>query len=140
LAILQTDFLFLAMSNTFPKSEKLKSSILIEALFDKGKAVTKFPFKIIFLQHANPSHSGIKAGFVVPKKNFKSAVKRNRIKRLLREAYRRNKHTYFNNIEGNYALMILYLGKEIPTYDKVEKGVKALLSLFLEKISHEKSK
>jgi len=44
------------------------------------------------------------------------------------------------DFEGNYALMILYLGKEIPTYDKVEKGVKALLSLFLEKISHEKSK
>ncbi|RNC92307.1 MAG: ribonuclease P protein component [Allomuricauda sp.] len=127
------------MSKTLSKNERLKSQKQIELLFLKGSAITKFPFKLIYLPNLNPEDFHTKAGFVVPKKNFKSAVKRNRIKRLLREAYRRNKAFYFNNIEGKYALMILYLGRDVPSFEVVENGTKQLLVSFLEKISHEKN-
>ncbi len=135
----QTDSLFLTMSRSFPKKEKLKSSKLIERLFAEGEAITKFPYKLLYLQYSSDANTNVKAGFVAPKKNFKSAVKRNRIKRLLREAYRLNKHLYFNNNVGNYALMILYLGKEVPVYKDVDQRVKSLLSSFKEKMSHEKN-
>jgi len=128
------------MPNTLSKEERLKSQKQIELLFEKGSAITKFPFKLLYLSSNEENASSIRAGFVVPKRNFKSAVKRNRIKRLLREAYRTDKPLYFNNIEGKYALMILYLGKEMPTFDRVEKGIKQLLASFIEKTSHEESK
>ena len=127
------------MSYTFRKLEKLKSRKHIKKVFDEGAAITKFPYKLLFLGHTTHHGPTIKAGFAVPKKKIAGAVKRNRIKRLMREAYRLNKHICFNNIKGDYAFMILYLGKEVPTYDKVEHGTKLLLHSFLEKISHEKN-
>ncbi len=135
----QVDFLFLTMSQAFPKKEKLKSKKLIGQLFEEGTGFVQFPFKLIYLEHALDKIDGVQAGFVVPKKNFKSAVKRNRIKRLLREAYRLNKSTFFNNIEGKYALMILYLGKELPVFGEVEEKMNTLLATFVKKISNEKN-
>lgn len=135
----RADFLFLTMSQAFPKKEKLKSQKLIGQLFEEGTGFVLFPFKLIYLEHALDKIDGVQAGFVVPKKNFKSAVKRNRIKRLLREAYRLNKSAFFNNIEGKYALMILYLGKELPVFGEVEEKTKALLATFVKKISNEKN-
>ena len=57
----------------------------------------------------------------------------------MREAYRLNKATIFNNMEAQYALVILYLGKEIPSFSKVQDGVKTLLSKFQKQVSDEKT-
>ena len=122
----------------FPKKEKLKSKKLIEVLFKEGKTLTSFPYKLIYLKIEAPVDVKLKTSVAVPKKNFKSAVKRNRIKRLLREAYRLNKHLVFNNSEGNFAFLILYLGKEIPNYPEVEKGIQLILKNFLKKIDDAK--
>ena len=126
------------MSMKFPKKEKLKSKKLIEKLFKEGKTLTSFPYKLIYLKVEVPVDAKLITGVAVPKKNFKSAVKRNRIKRLLRESYRLNKHLVFNNSEGNFAFLILYLGKEMPTYPEVEKGMQKILQKFLKKIDDAK--
>ena len=122
----------------FPKKEKLKSKKLIEKLFKDGKTLSNFPLKLIYLKVDVPVDAKLKTGVAVPKKNFKSAVKRNRIKRLLREAYRLNKHLVFNNSEGNFAFLILYLGKEMPTYPEIEEGMQKILQKFLKKIDDAK--
>ena len=122
----------------FPKKEKLKSKKLIEVLFKEGKTLTSFPYKLIYLKVEVAMDAKFKTSVAVPKKNFKSAVKRNRIKRLLREAYRLKKHLVFNNSEGNFAFLILYLGKEMPNYPEVERGVQLILKKFLKKIDDAK--
>lgn len=127
------------MKFTFNKKEKLKSQKLIEKLFDEGKSVTVFPLRMLYLKTAQDDGSTIKTGVSVSKRNFKKAVQRNRIKRLLREAYRLNKPEYFNNITTSYALMILYIGKEATDFDSINANLKLLLSAFLEKISKDKN-
>jgi ribonuclease P protein component len=129
----QTDFLLLKMDFSFPKNEKLKSKKLIEQLFIEGKSINHFPLKLIYLKTVFDDNSTIKTGVIAPKKNFKKAPDRNRIKRLLREAYRLNKPLLFNNIEGSFAFMILYLGKEMPNYQLVEEKMRGLLKKFHEK-------
>jgi ribonuclease P protein component len=127
------------MKFTFNKKEKLKSQKLIEKLFDEGKSVTVFPLRMLYLKTTHDDGSTIKTGVSVSKRNFKKAVQRNRIKRLLREAYRLNKPEYFNNITTSYALMILYIGKEATDFDSINANLKLLLSAFLEKISKDKN-
>jgi ribonuclease P protein component len=121
------------MDFSFPKNEKLKSKKLIEQLFIEGKSINHFPLKLIYLKTVFDDNSTIKTGVIAPKKNFKKAPDRNRIKRLLREAYRLNKPLLFNNIEGSFAFMILYLGKEMPNYQLVEEKMRGLLKKFHEK-------
>ncbi len=125
------------MPFNFPKKEKLKSKKLIEQLFVKGKSISSYPIKLIYLKVELPIDVPIQAGVTVPKKNFKSAVKRNRIKRLLRESYRLNKAVVFNNREGTFAFLFLYLGKEMPTAQQVGAQMKSVLEKFNKKISHE---
>ena len=125
------------MAYTFPKKEKLKSKKLIDQLFAEGKSVSNFPIKLIYLKAELPFDVPIQTGVAVPKKNFKSAVKRNRIKRLLREAYRLNKQLVFNNSKGTFAFLFLYLGKEMPDYVTVDENLQAVLHKFKKKIYHE---
>tara|TARA_R110002167_G_scaffold231328_2_gene436543 strand:+ start:1067 stop:1453 length:387 start_codon:yes stop_codon:yes gene_type:complete len=124
---------------TFPKKEKLKSKKLFTQLFEEGKSISTFPFKLIYVKTALPPDIRIQTGVSVPKKKVKSAVKRNRIKRLVREAYRLNKHLVFNNSEGSFAFLILYLGKEMPSYPEVEKDIRSLLQKFIKTVNDDKN-
>lgn len=121
------------MNYRFPKNEKLKSKKTIERLFLEGKSVTKFPLKLFFLPTESVDEVKIKAAVSVSKRNFKTAVHRNRIKRLLREAYRLNKHLLVEKTDQNYAIMVLYIGKEMPEFDAIDKKMKTLLQSFLAK-------
>ena len=80
------------MRFTYSKDEKLKKRKLIKELFDNGKAATVFPLRVIYLKKDHNGNFPVQTGVSVSKRNFKRAVDRNRIKRLMREAYRLNKH------------------------------------------------
>ncbi|MDT7828874.1 ribonuclease P protein component [Pricia sp. S334] len=126
------------MDFSYPKNEKLKSRKLIDLLFAEGRSVSKYPVKLIYLKTVLPKDAKIQAGVAVPKRNFKSAVKRNRIKRLLREAYRLNKHQVFNNSDGGFAFLFLYLGKEMPSYPEVENAMIKVLARFSDRVDKKK--
>src|SRR5205809_6624659 len=76
---------------SYNKKEKLKSRKRIEELFAKGKSFSVFPVKVFFTVATAGSFEPVQAGVGVSARNFKKAVDRNRIKRLLRECYRLNK-------------------------------------------------
>ena len=123
------------MKFTYNKKEKLKSKKLIDQLFTEGKSVSVYPLRLVFLRTNFNENIIAKTGVSVGKKNFKAAVERNRIKRLIREAYRLNKPQYFNNITTQYAFMILYIGKTKPTFNEVESKMNLLFEKFLNIVS-----
>lgn len=123
------------MPFTYSKKEKLKSKKLIDHLFAEGQSVSAFPLRMVFIPTTFDDGVLVKAGVSVSNRNFKSAIDRNRIKRLLRESYRLNKARYFNNLTTQHALMILYIGKDKPTYSHVETKMNLLFEKFLIKVS-----
>tara|TARA_R110002049_G_scaffold85102_6_gene216572 strand:+ start:830 stop:1207 length:378 start_codon:yes stop_codon:yes gene_type:complete len=123
------------MNFKYSKKDKLKSKKLIEQLFTQGKAVTAYPLRLVYLKTELENGLQLKTGVSVSKRLHKTAVSRNRIKRLLREAYRLNKPQYFNNSSASYAFMILYLSKDGTTFDKVNDSMKLLFEKFTDKTS-----
>ena len=117
------------MDQSYPKKEKLKSQKLIEKLFAEGKGITVFPIKLIYLKIDSNNQVGVSAS----KKNFKKAVDRNRIKRLLRETYRLNKNLLIDNNVQGYALMILYLGRDLPDFNTVNQTIQKVFTELIER-------
>lgn len=120
---------------TFNNKEKLKSKKLIDLLFTEGQSVSAFPLRLVYLPTTFNEDIIAKTGISVSKRNFKTAVDRNHIKRLLRESYRLNKAVYFNNLTTQHAFMILYIGKDKPTLIQIEKRMKLLFEKFQDKVS-----
>lgn len=112
---------------TFSKNERLCSKPLIDQLIQKGNSFNGFPFKIIWME-IQQSTSPVKIVISVPKRKFKKAVDRNRIKRLIREAYRKNKHRLIERIENKkIALLLIYTAKTIPEYTETEEKINQAL-------------
>lgn len=107
------------MGKTFSygRKEKLKGQKLHEQMFSKGKSFTVFPLKIFYLQPDVLLDFPVKVGIGVSARNFKKAVERNRIKRLLREAYRTEKlllHKYLKEHNRQVIVFLLYTDKILP--------------------------
>ena len=122
------------MRNTFRKEEKLKKKNLITELFASGKSASVFPLKMVYLENDHESPFKVKAGVSVSKRNFKSAVDRNRIKRLMRESYRKNKHLIYNDDDTKkHILMFIYQAKREVSYEQMEEKMNELIQKFLHK-------
>lgn len=117
--------------HTFPKEEKLCSKKQIEELFKKGSSTFLYPFRITSLHcEDRPSHFP-QILISVPKKRFKRAVDRNRLKRQIREAYRINKNGIFFELNQEKIpcyLGIVYVGKEKLPFSLIEKKLISILS------------
>src|SRR5215216_4563653 len=114
------------MAKTFglSKNEKLKSRKLIEELFAMGKTQNIFPIRISykFFPLNKDEKAGLQVGVSVSKRNFKRAVDRNRIKRLLREAYRLQKKELLELLDEKKKkgfVFFIYTDKQLPQYSSV---------------------
>lgn len=128
---------FVLMKHTLGKEERLKSKKLIESLYQKGSSVKVFPLRMIFLQTAHTSNFPAQVGVSVAKRNFKLAVDRNRIKRLMRESYRLQKGIVYDHLENPYVFMISYIGKAEVPYQELFLKMEKLLRLFLDETKKE---
>lgn len=145
---------------TFQRGERLKSRKTIEQLFKGGQSFAQYPLRIVWTEMNEPNGE-FPAQFAlsVSKKKFKRAVDRNRIRRLVREAYRLNKHILYEKLEignrkseGNsdqslinshqstvtghqqLALMVIYTGSEILSFEEINKAMRDMLRRFVKKI------
>ena len=124
--------------NFFPKNERLFLQKDIDRLFDKGQSFVSYPLRIIYLHViANPlTDNGISILISVPKKRIRRAVKRNRIKRLIREAYRLNKKeilTLYKEKGKHLHLAFLYISDDIKPFNDINKAVRKALEIIRKK-------
>lgn len=126
------------------KSERLTSQLVIEKLFAGGNAsMAAFPLRIVFMQMKKQGGENTKDEppvsilVSVPKKRFRHAVDRNRMKRLVREAYRLNKHILWDVLEGKdyrLALAFVCITDTLPSFYAVNKSMKKALTRIAEKM------
>lgn len=129
---------------TLPKTERLYHKKLIDSLFGGGKSrsMTAFPLRLVYmpLATANGSETAadqepVSAMLVsVPKRNLHRANKRNRVKRQVREAYRKHKTILDDH---PFALAFIWLDVKLWTSAEVEQRVVSLLNRVMEKRSQE---
>ena len=126
----------LNINQTFHKSERLTSEVQIAGLYGKGKSFMAYPYRVVYLFEPTDELSA-KVLISAPKKRFKHAVDRNHIKRLTREAYRRQKAALYVALQErglSARLALNYVGDEMIPYDKTERKINAVIGKLIEKM------
>ncbi len=122
---------------TLSKSERLNKRLVIDRLFAGGnKSLLAFPLRVVCMP-VEPDAQGASILISVPKKHIRHAVDRNRVKRQVREGYRKNKYTLLHALETKetgMALGFIWLSDKVYTSSEVEERVKNLLQRIVEKL------
>lgn len=118
------------MPATFTKGERICSMKEIEILVTRGKSLFHYPFKVNYLRVEKDKEGECDAGILisVPKRNFKKAVKRNLLKRRIRESYRLNKQILLPVADKKVHIMFVYVSKQILDYREIEASIKEILN------------
>ncbi|MBO4370011.1 MAG: ribonuclease P protein component [Paludibacteraceae bacterium] len=107
------------MDQRLPKHQRIYKQDDIDHLFSKGKAVISYPLRAVFCNRHDDQSPRMMVS--VAKRRFKHAVDRVRFKRLIREAYRRNKP------QQSYDIAFVAISDKLPSYQMVEKAVCQIL-------------
>ena len=127
-------------TQTFTKAERLCSQAAIDWLFDgKGQSFSVFPLRVVCkaVPAEAPTVPLPRLLISVPKKNFHHAVDRNRQKRLIREAYRKQKHELVRFAAGHrlaVTLAVIFVGKDELPASAVEERLAAALSRLIKQL------
>ncbi len=128
---------------TFPKQEKLCGQLRIAALYKHGKRFTIYPLRITYLVESQEEHTSFREEgcpqvlIWAPKSLFKRANKRNRLRRLMREAYRLNAVALKQKCQEKSLYMQIafnYIAKEEMDYQQIEKAMQKALAKLSSKL------
>jgi len=121
---------------TFKKAERISFQKEIDCLFKQGDAFISYPLRVVYLKQKPVSGAEVSVLIGVPKKRIKRAVKRNRIKRLIREAYRLNKTSLIQHVrekESGLLIAFLFIGNESCSPKEPEAAIHKALTILKEK-------
>lgn len=126
------------MVNTLCKAERLHRKTVVDQMFTGGisKSFSVFPLRVVYMP-VQEQETAVSILISVSKKRFKRAVKRNRVKRQIREAYRKNKQELFGMCEQRgqqMAVAFIYLSDELIPSTMMEEKMKVLLARMVEKV------
>lgn len=115
--------------NSLSKAERLTNKTLFEELLSSNFSFIKYPFRIVAHASSLPGEYPARIAISVSKKKFKRAVKRNRLKRLTREAFRCNKDILYKMIPSGITadILFIYLDNQLTEFPKVEKAIQSAL-------------
>lgn len=127
-------------SLTFKKEERLCSKTLIDRLFNGGgsRSMAAFPLRMVYMPvELMDKEPPVRVMISVPKRCFKRAVKRNRVKRQVREAYRHCKNVLWQKLQEKQGrgllVAFIWLDDKLRTTDEVASRVENLLQRLAEK-------
>jgi ribonuclease P protein component len=130
---------------TYKKTDKLKSRKQTQHLFSTGQAINVFPIRLIYTIEpilntaTNLSLTSVlQAGVGAPSRTFRKAVQRNRVKRLLREAYRLEKPNFISQAaldNKRVNLFFLYTDALVLTQVEIQGKLKEALSILVTKLN-----
>jgi ribonuclease P protein component len=112
----------------FQKKERIHKEKLIKELFETGSSFYLFPFKVFSKRNPDPAFPLHQVLISVPKKNYKRAVDRNRIKRRIRESFRLNKNLL--PTQPKLLIAYIYTAKEILTFAQIQERLIKTLNRF----------
>lgn len=128
----------------FRREEKLKSRKVIEGLFkqDRRRSVGQYPLRLIWAPvEEKRGDSPVLFTVSVPKRRYKTAVLRNRLRRQVREAWRLHKHKLYESLPAGttqYAWMVLYTGETPLNYAVIDGAMQKMIRKFLTTLSSTK--
>jgi ribonuclease P protein component len=128
------------MDERFGKAYKLCSRKTIESVFKQGRSVRLYPYVVYFQENELPEGQPFQLVFSAPKKIFRLAHERNRIKRLMREAFRKKKVILEEALGRGHkqlALFVIYTAKEELPLNKLMARTEQLLARITEELQHE---
>ncbi len=119
------------VSQTLGRSERLKSRKLIGRVFEQGMKMNQGSLRVHYiLDKSDTVDKELQVGVTVSSKTFRKATDRNRIKRMLREAWRLQKNELRELVksQGQLLVFIIYTGKEMPAFDRISEEIRSVIS------------
>ena len=120
--------------HTYGKDQRLKSVLTLERVFAEGEKIKAFPILARHTESTFDAEVPFQVATTVSKRRFRKAVSRNRIKRLMREAWRLEKHRLEENWskgDKQGAIVLIYVGNKIPTFEKCANTISRIVDVLL---------